>query len=110
MIRRPPRSTLFPYTTLFRSPTAITEHEEEWLRLILRKHFRLTGSPRAARLLTAMAPLPLLRVEPLHLPCPIPQTWAATQERLEKREVVSLGPPDKLRAEGFLVRGEAAGG
>src|SRR2546421_5322273 len=23
MIRRPPRSTLFPYTTLFRSPTAI---------------------------------------------------------------------------------------
>src|SRR5256885_10201193 len=24
MIRRPPRSTLFPYTTLFRSPTAWT--------------------------------------------------------------------------------------
>src|SRR5258708_24397335 len=24
MIRRPPRSTLFPYTTLFRSPTAAT--------------------------------------------------------------------------------------
>src|SRR2546427_9570472 len=24
MIRRPPRSTLFPYTTLFRSPAAIT--------------------------------------------------------------------------------------
>src|SRR3712207_7184276 len=24
MIRRPPRSTLFPYTTLFRSPTRIT--------------------------------------------------------------------------------------
>src|SRR5260370_30199263 len=25
MIRRPPRSTLFPYTTLFRSPTALTQ-------------------------------------------------------------------------------------
>src|SRR5256885_12220756 len=25
MIRRPPRSTLFPYTTLFRSPAAIAE-------------------------------------------------------------------------------------
>src|SRR3712207_8800316 len=25
MIRRPPRSTLFPYTTLFRSPAAIRE-------------------------------------------------------------------------------------
>src|SRR5256885_16644764 len=26
MIRRPPRSTLFPYTTLFRSPVATTLH------------------------------------------------------------------------------------
>src|SRR5258707_10550190 len=25
MIRRPPRSTLFPYTTLFRSPTLLAE-------------------------------------------------------------------------------------
>src|SRR5712664_2051017 len=28
MIRRPPRSTLFPYTTLFRSPTADTAPDE----------------------------------------------------------------------------------
>src|SRR3989454_6884769 len=27
MIRRPPRSTLFPYTTLFRSPQAILDRE-----------------------------------------------------------------------------------
>src|SRR2546426_10249492 len=27
MIRRPPRSTLFPYTTLFRSPTPGREHD-----------------------------------------------------------------------------------
>src|SRR5258707_4733937 len=27
MIRRPPRSTLFPYTTLFRSPFAASWHE-----------------------------------------------------------------------------------
>src|ERR1039458_5571592 len=27
MIRRPPRSTLFPYTTLFRSDTAVARHE-----------------------------------------------------------------------------------
>src|SRR5256885_9241661 len=26
MIRRPPRSTLFPYTTLFRSPPAARQH------------------------------------------------------------------------------------
>src|SRR3712207_6954921 len=29
MIRRPPRSTLFPYTTLFRSGPAISEEEHE---------------------------------------------------------------------------------
>src|SRR2546425_4263153 len=29
MIRRPPRSTLFPYTTLFRSQAAV---QQEWLR------------------------------------------------------------------------------
>src|SRR5260370_25355051 len=27
MIRRPPRSTLFPYTTLFRSPTRSAKHD-----------------------------------------------------------------------------------
>src|SRR5687768_18259601 len=29
MIRRPPRSTLFPYTTLFRSGTDRLEHDEQ---------------------------------------------------------------------------------
>src|SRR2546426_6455334 len=36
MIRRPPRSTLFPYTTLFRSPLTLTADErgtlERWAR------------------------------------------------------------------------------
>src|SRR5258708_12248932 len=38
MIRRPPRSTLFPYTTLFRSKNAVrlTRREEEVLDGILR--------------------------------------------------------------------------
>src|SRR5256885_12164634 len=30
MIRRPPRSTLFPYTTLFRSPRAVAPHRSAW--------------------------------------------------------------------------------
>src|SRR5256885_11768479 len=30
MIRRPPRSTLFPYTTLFQSPRAHFEQPEMW--------------------------------------------------------------------------------
>src|SRR2546421_9230414 len=32
MIRRPPRSTLFPYTTLFRSPQTIMERSRPRLR------------------------------------------------------------------------------
>src|SRR3712207_8469982 len=32
MIRRPPRSTLFPYTTLFRSPAKVQEIYAEVLR------------------------------------------------------------------------------
>src|SRR3712207_8303252 len=31
MIRRPPRSTLFPYTTLFRSPRPVRRSEESTL-------------------------------------------------------------------------------
>src|SRR3989442_10889019 len=30
MIRRPPRSTLFPYTTLFRSVPIVYSHHEKW--------------------------------------------------------------------------------
>src|SRR3712207_6978513 len=33
MIRRPPRSTLFPYTTLFRSPRAVELHGARRLRV-----------------------------------------------------------------------------
>src|SRR2546426_12057895 len=41
MIRRPPRSTLFPYTTLFRSANpglaAVRDHELPWLAAHLRR-------------------------------------------------------------------------
>src|SRR5256885_7362277 len=39
MIRRPPRSTLFPYTTLFRSKTFYATNRREW-RAWLSKHHR----------------------------------------------------------------------
>src|SRR2546422_6762765 len=42
MIRRPPRSPLFPYTTLFRSPLL-----PEWLRILLR-HRRCGVPPEGA--------------------------------------------------------------
>ena len=34
MIRRPPRSTLFPYTTLFRSATTVNQADARGLRFL----------------------------------------------------------------------------
>src|SRR2546429_8733882 len=53
MIRRPPRSTLFPYTTLFRSPSFV-----HWKALCYRQHTRRrTDSPGSA----SAVPAALLR-------------------------------------------------
>src|SRR2546429_5606858 len=44
MIRRPPRSTLFPYTTLFRSPLSPAR-----LRLACARRFVVEDRPRGCR-------------------------------------------------------------
>src|SRR3989442_806198 len=41
MIRRPPRSTLFPYTTLFRSPADVSCIPEEIQQYLSSDQFRL---------------------------------------------------------------------
>src|SRR2546430_12525561 len=43
MIRRPPRSTLFPYTTLFRSLSGVETTKEKVLRIILAGQPELNG-------------------------------------------------------------------
>jgi hypothetical protein len=58
-----------------------------WLRLVLRRHFRLTDSPRALNLLRSDNPLPLLRVEPLRPPCSISETWNATLTQLRRHDM-----------------------
>src|SRR2546430_14771788 len=45
MIRRPPRSTLFPYTTLFRSPVA---------RAVSRDGALVVGTPANSRVVAAL--------------------------------------------------------
>src|SRR2546426_11569497 len=41
MIRRPPRSTLFPYTTLFRSVfVAVKSYDTEWATALAVRHLR----------------------------------------------------------------------
>src|SRR2546430_10970857 len=50
MIRRPPRSTLFPYTTLFRSCIAAKKGSVISFRSISRDHGALTGDRKSTRL------------------------------------------------------------
>src|SRR2546430_10164370 len=73
MIRRPPRSTLFPYTTLFRSRSAPLRTTafpplQSGPRLlgkrdVLQRHALLPGSPPNRAALLARAPGPRLRSE-----------------------------------------------
>src|SRR5256885_2809754 len=55
MIRRPPRSTLFPYTTLFRSPVELIIVAERLLDP-LRLEVRLAAVQRVNRVLRGVEP------------------------------------------------------
>src|SRR5256885_11145794 len=45
MIRRPPRSTLFPYTTLFRSAAKLTPPDPKTIKLKDPKDWKVAGRP-----------------------------------------------------------------
>jgi glutamate synthase domain-containing protein 2/glutamate synthase domain-containing protein 3 len=89
------------YNQEFVRPSAIEEEEEAWVRRVLGEHVRLTGSPRAEDLLRNRSALPLVRLEPLHLPCPIAQTWSASLSRLNQQKNAASAAtfPDTLRPE-----------
>src|SRR2546422_6957487 len=77
MIRRPPRSTLFPYTTLFRSLKIAVDHIDEVVRIIrkakdvptadaaLRKRFKLSEKQSAEILNMRLARLTALEISKL---------------------------------------------
>src|SRR5256885_3938892 len=48
MIRRPPRSTLFPYTTLFRSVNAFNQLVLRYQQTVYGVVFRMLGNPDVA--------------------------------------------------------------
>lgn len=60
--------------------------EELWLRRVLRRHERLTGSPWAGQLLRSERPLPFSRVEPLSLACSVVETWDAILTRFGRQQ------------------------
>src|SRR2546421_2291986 len=65
MIRRPPRSTLFPYTTLFRSP--LRRRRRDWTRAARRLGVRQLG-PATASKRFAVVVRARLRRAPHHAP------------------------------------------
>src|SRR5712672_1011545 len=70
----------------------IEPDEELWLRRVLEAHQQFTASPRAARLLSKRGPLPLVRVQPVHLQGTIGDTWKPVLERLLPREPLLVAP------------------
>src|SRR2546422_4234382 len=75
MIRRPPRSTLFPYTTLFRS-----RHDADRVRLLEDVHRRHPGGRRAVAQLPVEAAEGVAQ-QPVH---PVRETqddWVASGEK-----------------------------
>jgi glutamate synthase domain-containing protein 3 len=85
----------FMYNEEFVRSAEVGEQEDEWLRMLLGEHLRLTGSPQAKRLLRSATSLPLVRIEPVQLPCPPEETWAPFLSRFDSLEkpLTKLGPP-----------------
>jgi glutamate synthase domain-containing protein 3 len=67
----------------FVSVQEIGGSEDAWLRRALREHVDRTGSPRAARLLSRRVPLPMLRVQPVHLQGTVESTWEPVLAKLK---------------------------
>jgi glutamate synthase domain-containing protein 2/glutamate synthase domain-containing protein 3 len=70
----------------------LESEEQVWLRRVLREHVRVTGSARGRAMLRLRGALPLVRVEPVKLPCSISQTWTMAASRfLDPQSAVSAG-------------------
>lgn len=67
-----------------------TAMEEQAVRQLLIRHFMLTRSTRAALLLESGRRLPITRMQPLALPCPIEETWKPILQRFERAALAAL--------------------
>src|SRR5258707_12324750 len=67
----------------------ITSDEDACLRRTLREHLERPGSPRAARLLSRRGPLPMVRVQPIHLQGTVQGVWEPALANL-KSEFISV--------------------
>src|SRR2546427_1746319 len=92
MIRRPPRSTLFPYTTLFRSPTLVLVGSDDAI-----------SPPPVAEAMARLIPGAQFRVIPAarseeHTSELQSQSNLVCRLLLEKKQPDLSGPPRRTRA------------
>jgi glutamate synthase domain-containing protein 2/glutamate synthase domain-containing protein 1/glutamate synthase domain-containing protein 3 len=64
--------------------------EEQAVRQLLIRHWMLTRSDRAALLLASGMRLPITRMQPLALPCPVAETWKPILQRFERAALSGL--------------------
>src|SRR5260370_15644639 len=110
MIRRPPRSTLFPYTTLFRSPRGLDEDKVEIdLRHWFHGHhlddgvtFRISSTGERVRSVARTIRLVLPNASPPWVP-------GLFQLTIERPEKPSRLPTLPLPADNFLGAGTPSG-
>ena len=88
MIRRPPRATLFPYTTLFRSHSKVRRNDQS-------KRFGFTATfnhPSVGFAARSRAPIGTSSWKPQHLPPP----WPSGTSRPSLSSTPSLSHPSSL--------------
>src|ERR1039458_4705421 len=86
MIPRPPRSTLFPYTTLFRSPSSLRSKHKRPARDALQRPVPGVGPPTENRGDCVLRrSVPLRRSAPLHRGLPAKRRVPVRKKRFERR-------------------------
>jgi glutamate synthase (ferredoxin) len=93
----------------FVSLAECSEEEDQNLRRVLIKHCLMTGSPRAATLLTSGTLLRMVRVQPKQLPCPIEQSWAPILHRLGAPSSTDVALPSASAPVLSLLHDDALG-
>jgi glutamate synthase (ferredoxin) len=78
------------YNAEFVQLSPCTAEEEQAVRQLLIRHWMLTRSDRAALLLASGLRLPITRMQPLTLPCPISETWKPILQRFERAALSGL--------------------
>jgi glutamate synthase domain-containing protein 3 len=67
--------------------------EETWVRRALQEHAQLTGSPRAARILSRRERLTFVRVQPVHFQGTLEATWSPLLAKLRPVSHLPHPPP-----------------